>query len=236
MGAWRFTQLEPAGKSPAPRHLHAAAIIDGTFYIMGGLNKLEVLQDAWALPIADEQPKWRRLKLPKSKDLWQKRSYFGHAAYGSKLYLSAGTNHQNLNEVYDDVLVLDTEDETLTVLETDGETPPKLCRHSVTAMGGSLWMVGGYDGSTWLDSTWRLDLYAEPKPRWTLLEVTGFTPWRRSHGCLLPSPTAPGTLLLWGTSHRAAHLSQSSTIAARPTRSRCLATCPHRRWRRRLRL
>lgn len=54
-----------------------------------------------------------------------------------------------MSEVFDDILVLDTETESLSTLETEAEgmpSPPRLSRHSMAAMGGSLWMVGGWDG------------------------------------------------------------------------------------------
>ncbi len=198
--AWRFTQADVVGKQPPPRHLHASAVMDGALYVVGGQTRLEVLQDAWALRYDDQPYAWRKLKLQKTGKLLKNRIFFAHAAYGTKLYISGGSNHQNMTEVYDNIITLDTETETLSILETDAEgiERPRLSRHSMTAMGGSLWMVGGWDGYEWLDTTYRLDLYAQPRPRWTQLEADGFVPWRRSHCCLVPSPTAANTLLLFG--------------------------------------
>ena len=198
--AWRFTQVDVVGKQPPPRHMHASAVIDGALYVVGGQHRLDVLQDAWTLRIDDRPYEWRKLKLQKAGRLLKHRIFFAHAAYGNKLYLSGGANNQNMSEVFDDILVLDTETESLSTLETEAEgmpSPPRLSRHSMAAMGGSLWMVGGWDGVEWLDTTYRLDLYA-PTPRWTQLDADGFVPWRRSHGCLVPSPTAANTLLLFG--------------------------------------
>ena len=177
--AWRFTEVV-VGKQPPPRHMHASAVIDGALYVVGGQHRLDVLQDAWTLRIDDQPYDWRKLKLQKTGKLLKNRIFFGHAAYGSKLYISGGSNHQNMSEVFDDIIVLDTETETLSTLETEAEgiERPRLSRHSMAAMGGSLWMVGGWDGDAWLDSTYRLDLYA-PTPRWTQLDADGFVPWRR---------------------------------------------------------
>ena len=198
--AWRFTQVDVVGKQPPPRHMHASAVIDGALYVVGGQHRLDVLQDAWTLRIDDRPYDWRKLKLQKAGRLLKHRIFFAHAAYGNKLYLSGGANNQNMSEVFDDILVLDTETESLSTLETEAEgmpSPPRLTRHSMAAMGGSLWMVGGWDGVEWLDTTYRLDLYA-PTPRWTQLDADGFVPWRRSHCCLVPSPTSANTLLLFG--------------------------------------
>jgi len=172
-------------------------VIGESLYIVGGQHKLDVLQDAWTIEL-DDKPEWRRIKLHKAKEYLKMRIFFGHTTYNKRLYLTGGTNHQNLSEVYNDVLVLDSEDDSFTRLETEGEQPPALCRHSMVAQGGSLWLTGGFDGKSWLDTTYRLDLYALPKPRWSLLEVTGFTPWRRSHCCLLASPTDSNALVLFG--------------------------------------
>ena len=65
-----------------------------------------------------------------------------------------------------------------------------------TDAGRSVFVNGGWDGKEWLDSTWRLDLDASVDgrplmPVWTVLRTEGFTPWKRSHHCLMAGPRAP---------------------------------------------
>ena len=96
--AWRFTEVDVVGKQPPPRHMHASAVIDGALYVVGGQHRLDVLQDAWTLRIDDRPYDWRKLKLQKAGRLLKHRIFFAHAAYGSKLYLSGGANHQNMSE------------------------------------------------------------------------------------------------------------------------------------------
>ena len=171
--------------------------------MVGGSSGSDAFDDAYALHM--DALRWRRLQLrTRGGAALSRRIMFGHAALDGTLYLHGGADPTNLAALYSDLLALDLEDEMLVTVPTAGVGPPSsgLARHAMAATEGSLWVVGGWQGSAWLPDAFRLDLgpfLARGEPAvWRRIQGDGFTPWARAHSCLVAAPLPRPQLLLYG--------------------------------------
>lgn len=194
-----FERIATTGPPPTGRAGHAAAIIGSTLFVAGGADSLHTHDDAFALDLVTMR--WRPLLLvrPDGATLHQ-RHFACSAAHGGMLLIVGGWNMSNYEHLHDDTLGLDTAanrlERLLTSSAAGGGSPGRRARHACAVSGESLYLFGGWDGTDWLDSTWRLHLVTL---EWSEVRAEGFVPWPRSHACLVPlPPSEPGTALLFG--------------------------------------
>ena len=205
--AWRFTEHTATGVGPFARTLAASAVIGGDFYVVGGHDGNTVYTDAFRLTL-DPSLHWTKLKVVRQENAsLKKRAMQAHWSVDRSIFIHGGWDNSNLSTIFSDILEYNVDSQRLTTLQTTGKGPGPICRHAAAVMhtdaGRSVFVNGGWDGKEWLDSTWRLDLDASVDgrplmPVWTVLRTEGFTPWKRSHHCLMAGPRAPHLLLFGG--------------------------------------
>lgn len=215
--AWRFWQPTQTGNRPSLRSTVASAIYGNELFIAGGWDGKDAHNDAHAFHL--DTLHWRKLHLGKGAEQSEKalpggkrappqglsfggRMMFGFCSHEHRLFIHGGMMSTNLAVMFDDVIVLDMEKSKLSLLPTTGDGPGKIARQPMAVFQGSIYVSGGWVAKKtneaqglWTDGTWRLDLDTNV---WTKLEVEGFTPWHRAHGCLVGVPTPTPHLLNFG--------------------------------------
>ena len=157
MALWRATPVRARGTIPSPRANYASALIDGSLHVLGGFDGKETFDEAFVLTV--EHMTWRKVKLERPDDATlTKRMLYGHATHNKIIYVFGGVNNQNMAEMSGDVTAYDTEAGTLVTVETEGPSPGKIARQACATLGDSIWVIGGWDGKNWLDTTHRLRL------------------------------------------------------------------------------
>ena len=194
--AWRWLSPTTSGRAPTARNMHASAIFSGELFVVGGWNGQTAFHDAFALDLLTFR--WRELALRGDGTL-ENRALFGHAASERRLFVHGGLSPTNLNDIRSDLVALDPTTGQLRQVSTTGDGPGTIARHAIAEKDDALWVFGGWDGKRWLDTTYVLRLGADAlSGRWERVETGGFTPYGRTHSCLLAMPAPSAHLMLYG--------------------------------------
>ena len=197
--AWRWSALPTHGTAPAPRTAFASALFDGALIIAGGWDRSTAFDDMHALNL--KTASWQAVPAF-SPSPFANRILFAHASVEGSIYVHGGTSADNMGAVRDDLFRIDVAEERWEALATEGDGPGSVARHSMAAMGGSLWCFGGWDGGSFLEGAFRLRLGHTSSPAagavWERLEVRGLAPHARAHASLVPAPWSHHLLLFGG--------------------------------------
>jgi len=173
--AW--VKLDVIGaKKPPPRYEHAAAVIDGTMYVVGGNCGGRYLGDVWALDL--ETLEWVSKSAPSGSEAYPPSAGHDLVSWGGKLLSVGGITKKQDKSASLAIRLLDTNTMAWSLLEPTGPAPPQLGGHTATLIGSSLYIFGGEDNSRRLNNDLHiLDLEAM---EWSAPETTGTKPLPRS--------------------------------------------------------
>lgn len=147
-----WVPLKVTGRRPPARYQHAATIVEGKLYVIGGNHNGRYLNDVHVLDLKKLEWSKADTKIPQSPlsshhELLQ--SWFppcaGHSLvrWGRKLLSVAGHSKETSATVT--VHAFDTHSSSFTKLEVFGQAPIARGLQSVTLVGSQLYMFGGED-------------------------------------------------------------------------------------------
>ncbi|GLC41365.1 hypothetical protein PLESTB_001019800 [Pleodorina starrii] len=195
LGLW--TQLEAAGeggKKPLPRYESAAAVLDGSIYVLGGNYGGRYLSDVWALDLTTGA--WSPLQLQHAAAAEGAAATdavaaaaapafpptAGHTvtAWKGKLFVLGGHTKAKGGTAMA-LRVVDPAALTFEEPEVSGQAPSARGGHTATLVGNKVWVTGGEDsGRRALADVHVLDLETMS---WSTPEVSGKAPLGRSASC-----------------------------------------------------
>ena len=140
------------GRKPLARYQHAAAVVEGKLYVVGGNTNGRYLNDVQVLDL--KKLSWSKVdtKVPQSPLSSQRdplQPWFPHCAghrvlrWGRQLLAVAGHTKDDSETL--NVHAFDTHSLSWTKLEVFGEAPVSRGGQSVTIIGSQLYMFGGED-------------------------------------------------------------------------------------------
>lgn len=138
-----------------PRRGHTAEVLtDGSVIIMGGMSQWAMLNDVWRS--TDEGSSWVELDQPAGTKKWSPRAGLSSVVLpGGEILVMGGYNdvYQPLNDIWVSTGKGSDWDE---VPQPSGAArwTPRSGHASVALPDGSIVLVGGYDGSSYLDDIW----------------------------------------------------------------------------------
>ncbi len=207
--AWRWSVVQTTGSRPKPRGTYASALFDGSFYVLGGWDGKKAYSDGYALDV--DIMRWRSLYIGRVKaddaprsappPTIDDRMHFGHTAADGIIYVHGGMFPENLAIVRDNMFAFDTRTSMLRELRLSGDGPGPISRQAMAVANGYIWVIAGWDGKQMLDGTFRLKIAnweAGEVGKWERIKTEGFTPWRRSHMCVVAEPRAHHVMLFGG--------------------------------------
>jgi len=175
-GQWQ--QINPNGNIPKNGNAwHAAASTGGSFYSIGGDN-----------PSGGFTP-WAVQKYTPSSNAWEQLSSKSYLptnfiaadldATGGLLFAFGGAGNTGAN--FSDIYFLSTTlpDKGWNILEDD-KTIPQRNAHTMTNIGGVMYVYGGWNGTAYFGDTWWFDTSA--------LYTQSYTNWSRSYSDANPPP------------------------------------------------
>ncbi|PWA76543.1 kelch-type beta propeller [Artemisia annua] len=148
----QWVALPVAGRRPSARYKHAAVVVDGKLYVVGGSRNGRYLSDVQAFDLKDLS--WSSIKLStksdaeNDKDSTQTENFppiAGHSMvkWGNKLLFLGGHSKDASDNVT--VYYIDLESHLFGVMEATGKVPVARGGQSVSLVGSKLIMFGGED-------------------------------------------------------------------------------------------
>lgn len=147
-----WVPVSVTGRKPLARYQHAAAVVEGKLYIVGGNTNGRYLNDVQVLDL--KKLSWSKVdtKVPQSPLSSQRdplQPWFPHCAghrlvrWGRQLLALAGHSKDGSESV--NIHAFDTHSLSWTKLEVFGQAPVSRGGPSVTLVGSQLYMFGGED-------------------------------------------------------------------------------------------
>uniref|UniRef100_A0A0C9S8L2 TSA: Wollemia nobilis Ref_Wollemi_Transcript_4240_2379 transcribed RNA sequence n=1 Tax=Wollemia nobilis TaxID=56998 RepID=A0A0C9S8L2_9CONI len=179
-----WVALPSSGRRPVARYEHAAEVVQGKMYVIGGNHNGRYLNDIQVLDLKTMM--WSKIEPKLDPDCPSNEAALqallppcaGHSLirWGTKLLAVAGHTKEPSDTVT--VRAFDTEKHTWSILESHGKAPLARGGQSVTLVGSSLVIFGGEDSRRrLLNDLHILDLKTMT---WDAIETVGTPPEPRS--------------------------------------------------------
>ncbi|GJP40533.1 hypothetical protein CLOM_g205 [Closterium sp. NIES-68] len=162
------------GRKPSARYQHAAEILDGRMYIVGG-NRARFTSDAHVLDLATLS--WSKMELSSPANALPPCAGHSLVILDEVTLLCIGGFFKNGTEKMT-VRALDVSTKTWRVMKARGQIPCARGGHSTAKVGSTVWVFGGEDSKRrLLNDVYSLDLTTFV---WDKLETTGTPPVPRA--------------------------------------------------------
>eukprot|EP01027_Heterolobosea_sp_BB2_P013573 GEZU01019566.1.p1 GENE.GEZU01019566.1~~GEZU01019566.1.p1 ORF type:complete len:864 (-),score=297.60 GEZU01019566.1:22-2613(-) len=166
VGEWK--RAETIGKSPMEREGHACEVLGNKMYVFGGRSGVTTWHNDM-LVLELESMRWTHPKV-EGKNI---PNLAGHSMtkIGDKLYIFGGRS--GVFTWVNDILVYDSKTESIRAIKPKGKTPAPRQSHSAVAFGNSIFVYGGFDGSSRLGD---LHIFDTESETWSQVATTGTAP------------------------------------------------------------
>ncbi|OWY99300.1 hypothetical protein PHMEG_00029716 [Phytophthora megakarya] len=167
-----WEKLQPHGDVYSPRTGHTVTSKDGRVYVFGGTDRRRRQQDLYQLDL--ESSTWSQVQTHGS--LPPRRSGALGVVHESDMFIFGGYDGRDGN-YFNDLYYFNFDEQRWSQMPSVVEDRPEArTDHVMVLHASSIYIFGGYNGSSRFNDLCGYDIYAQ---RWSRLQATGAVPSRR---------------------------------------------------------